>query len=108
MQDMLDAMLRGEIEPPPVAKLIGFKLIECRNGIARFELEDDLEVPSPDSSPNELIAVTIGFVTAYFKVREKTFDRFVKSHMVRSEFVALKVVLKVSWREAVPIYHRWR
>ena len=38
MQDLIDAWLRGEREPPPIAKLVGFRLIECRDGFARLEM----------------------------------------------------------------------
>jgi uncharacterized protein (TIGR00369 family) len=35
------AMLAGEMEPPPIAKLIGFRLIDCGEGTATFALTGD-------------------------------------------------------------------
>ena len=35
----IEAMLRGELPPPPVARLIGFRLITVKHGEATVELE---------------------------------------------------------------------
>jgi len=40
---MLEAMIRGEVPPPPVARLVGMRLVEIGDGEARFELEADPE-----------------------------------------------------------------
>jgi uncharacterized protein (TIGR00369 family) len=40
---MLEAMIRGDAPPPPVARLIGMRLVEIGDGEARFELEADPE-----------------------------------------------------------------
>jgi uncharacterized protein (TIGR00369 family) len=37
--DQLRALLRGEAEPPPIAKLIGFELVSVELGRAVFELQ---------------------------------------------------------------------
>ena len=36
---MLEAMLRGEMPPPPVAKLVGFELVAVEKNVTRFRLE---------------------------------------------------------------------
>jgi len=36
---MLEAMLRGEMPPPPVAKLVGFELVAVEKNLTRFRLE---------------------------------------------------------------------
>jgi uncharacterized protein (TIGR00369 family) len=38
---MLEAMVRGEVPPPPVAETVGMRLVEIGDGEARFELEVD-------------------------------------------------------------------
>ena len=43
MRGMLEAMIRGEVPPPPVARLVGMRLAEIGDGEARFELEADPE-----------------------------------------------------------------
>jgi uncharacterized protein (TIGR00369 family) len=43
MRALLEAMIRGDAPPPPVARLIGMRLIEIGDGEARFELEADPE-----------------------------------------------------------------
>jgi uncharacterized protein (TIGR00369 family) len=43
MRAMLEAMIRGEVPPPPVARLVGMRLVEVGAGEARFELEADPE-----------------------------------------------------------------
>jgi uncharacterized protein (TIGR00369 family) len=40
---MLEAMIRGEVPPPPVARLVGMRLVEVGDGAARFELEVEPE-----------------------------------------------------------------
>ncbi len=41
MLDLIDAMLRGEKPPPPIAKLIGFKISSLAPGQVIVELEAD-------------------------------------------------------------------
>jgi uncharacterized protein (TIGR00369 family) len=43
MRALLEAMIRGDAPPPPVARLIGMRLVEIGDGEARFELEADPE-----------------------------------------------------------------
>jgi uncharacterized protein (TIGR00369 family) len=40
---MLEAMIRGEVPPPPVARTVGMRLVAIGDGEARFELEADPE-----------------------------------------------------------------
>jgi uncharacterized protein (TIGR00369 family) len=47
MLDLIDAMLRGEKPPPPVAKLIGFKIISLASGQVIVELEADGRFANP-------------------------------------------------------------
>ena len=48
MRALLEAMIRGETPPPPVATLVGMRLVEVGDGEARFELEAD---PSRHMNP---------------------------------------------------------
>jgi uncharacterized protein (TIGR00369 family) len=43
MRALLEAMIRGDAPPPPVARLVGMRLVEIGDGEARFELEADPE-----------------------------------------------------------------
>jgi len=40
---MLEAAVRGEVPPPPVARTIGMRLVEVGDGEATWELDVDLE-----------------------------------------------------------------
>jgi uncharacterized protein (TIGR00369 family) len=42
-QDLMQAMIRGELPPPPVADTVGMRLVTVGNGEAVFELEADPE-----------------------------------------------------------------
>jgi len=37
--DLLQRMIRGELPPPPIAELLGFRLVQVEPGFARFEIE---------------------------------------------------------------------
>jgi uncharacterized protein (TIGR00369 family) len=37
--DLLQRMVRGELPPPPIAELLGFRLTHVEPGFARFEIE---------------------------------------------------------------------
>lgn len=39
MLDRMEQMVRGEVPPPPVAQLIGFRLVAVKPGEAAFEIE---------------------------------------------------------------------
>ena len=41
------AMIRGEVEPPPVARLIGFRMTAAEPGRTEFELEADERHANP-------------------------------------------------------------
>lgn len=43
MRERLEAMLRGDVPPPPVGRLLGMRLVELGDGEARFELDADVE-----------------------------------------------------------------
>jgi uncharacterized protein (TIGR00369 family) len=45
---MLEAMIRGEVPPPPVARTVGMRLVEVGDGEARFELD---AVPERHANP---------------------------------------------------------
>jgi uncharacterized protein (TIGR00369 family) len=45
---MLDAMIRGEVPPPPVARTVGMRLVEVGDGEAKFELD---AVPERHANP---------------------------------------------------------
>jgi uncharacterized protein (TIGR00369 family) len=47
MLDLIDAMLRGEKPPPPIAKLIGFKIVSLESGQVIVELEADERFANP-------------------------------------------------------------
>jgi hypothetical protein len=55
--------------------------------------------------PDKLIAVGIRFVPSDFKVRKKTFNRFLKGNSVGRKLIILKVILKIRWIEAAPVDH---
>ena len=46
-REHLDAMLRGEVPPPPVSKLLGLRLVSCAEGQARLELDVAPEHANP-------------------------------------------------------------
>jgi uncharacterized protein (TIGR00369 family) len=48
VRDFLDRLLLGQAEPPPIAKLIGFRPVEGERGRAVFELDVD---PSRHANP---------------------------------------------------------
>jgi uncharacterized protein (TIGR00369 family) len=45
--ELVQRLLRGELPPPPVARLIGFELIEAEKGRAVFRLEVDERHANP-------------------------------------------------------------
>ena len=47
MIDLLRASLRGEVEPPPIARLLGFQLTAIEPGQAVIELEADERLANP-------------------------------------------------------------
>ena len=48
--DRFQAIIRGEAEPPPVSKLVGFRMTEAGEGRVIFELEIDERHTSPPGS----------------------------------------------------------
>jgi len=57
-------------------------------------LKDDFEPPPAESSPQQLIAVLVGFIARHFEIREETFYGFVKCDVVGRQFIPFKVILK--------------
>ena len=55
--------------------------------------------------PDELIAVTVRFVTPHFKIREETLHRLFESDVMCSKFISLKIILEIGRREAMPVDH---
>lgn len=49
MRELIDAFIRGEVAPP-IAKLIGFRPVECGSGTARFELQTRTEHFNPNDT----------------------------------------------------------
>jgi uncharacterized protein (TIGR00369 family) len=47
MRELLDAFLRGEAPPPPVAELLGIRLVSVADGEAVFEMEARSEHANP-------------------------------------------------------------
>ena len=47
MLDLIEGMARGELPPPPVAQLIGFRLTSIQPGLAVVELETDARHANP-------------------------------------------------------------
>lgn len=47
MIEVVQRMVRGEIPPPPVGKLLGMRLVEVAPGEARFELDADERHTNP-------------------------------------------------------------
>lgn len=41
MRDHLDAMLKGDVEAPPIVRLIGMRLAGVESGSAQFEMDAD-------------------------------------------------------------------
>ena len=39
MMDMIEKLISGELSPPPVSQLIGFKLVSAKDGEATVELQ---------------------------------------------------------------------
>jgi uncharacterized protein (TIGR00369 family) len=44
MREALEAMVRGELPPPPVGRLVGMRFVRLDDGEARFELDADPEL----------------------------------------------------------------
>jgi len=65
-------------------------------------LENNLESATSDGSPNKFIAIPKRLVPAYFTVRKEAFYCFIKGNTMGSEFIAIKVILKIGWGELTP------
>src|SRR5262245_27547674 len=59
------------------------------NDVSRFELEDDLKSSPAKSVSDELVTIPIRFISADFKIREKTFYRFLEGDAMHREFIAV-------------------
>lgn len=48
LRDQFDALMKGEVEPPPIMKLIGMRLVSYDpSGAARFEMDADERHANP-------------------------------------------------------------
>lgn len=52
-------MIRGEVEPPPVSRLIGFRMTEAREGFVAMELEIEERHTSPPGSAHGGVIVDV-------------------------------------------------
>jgi uncharacterized protein (TIGR00369 family) len=50
LRGLLDAMLRGEVPPPPVSRLLGLRLVSVADGEVVFEMEVKPEHANPMGS----------------------------------------------------------
>jgi hypothetical protein len=68
-------------------------------------LEDHLELSPAQCAPDQLISITKLLVSPNFEIRKEALDRFLESHLMLEEFVALEIILEVFGRESAPINH---
>jgi uncharacterized protein (TIGR00369 family) len=57
--ERFQAMIRGEAEPPPVSRLVGFRMTEAREGVVVMELEVEEHHTSPPGSAHGGILVDV-------------------------------------------------
>ncbi len=57
--DLFHAMIRGEVEPPPVSQLIGFRMTEAGEGRVVMEMEIEHRHTSPPGSAHGGVLVDI-------------------------------------------------
>src|SRR3954453_13942488 len=57
--DVFRQMISGEVDPPPVSRLIGFRMVEAREGYVRFELPIREEHTSPPGSAHGGVLVDV-------------------------------------------------
>ena len=57
--ELFDAMIRGELEPAPIAKLMGFELVEATEGRAVFESVPSGELYNPIGTVHGGFAATL-------------------------------------------------
>jgi uncharacterized protein (TIGR00369 family) len=57
--EQFHAMIRGEVEPPPVSELIGFRMIEASEGRIVMEMEIEHRHTSPPGSAHGGVLVDI-------------------------------------------------
>jgi len=57
--DVFQRMIRGEIDPPPVSRLIGFRMVEAEEGLVRFELPIEQHHTSPPGSAHGGVLVDV-------------------------------------------------
>ena len=78
-QELIDGWIRGDIEPAPVGKLIGFRLTDFQDGIARVELEVSKKHHNPMGFVHggilcDLADAAMGVVVASGLIKEETFS----------------------------------
>ena len=57
--ELFQATIRGEAEPPPVSRLVGFRMTEAREGVVVMELEIEQHHTSPPGSAHGGILVDV-------------------------------------------------
>ena len=57
--ERFQAMIRGEVEQPPVARLVGFRMTEAREGVVVMELDVEERHTSPPGSAHGGILVDV-------------------------------------------------
>jgi len=57
--EVFQRMIRGEIESPPVSRLVGFRMVEAEEGRVRFELPLDERHTSPPGSAHGGVLVDV-------------------------------------------------
>ena len=57
--EVFQRMIRGEVESPPVSRLIGFRMVEATEGRVRFELPIEERHTSPPGSAHGGVLVDV-------------------------------------------------
>ena len=57
--ELFQATIRGEAEPPPVSRLVGFRMTEAREGVVVMELEIEQPHTSPPGSAHGGVLVDV-------------------------------------------------
>ena len=63
--------------------------------MVRLQLENDLESSSAERPAEQLVAVTILFVSPNLEIRKEALDRIVKSDTMLGKLGALEIVFEV-------------
>jgi hypothetical protein len=75
------------------------------NNVSGLNGKDYLESPTSDRFSDQLKAIAKFFVTMDLKIAKEAFDCVVKSYAMLAQLIRIEVVLKIRWRELVPLDH---